>query len=360
MPRHRHVVTIGLPLAAWPALDRAAWERANREGDLLSGQGPAAGWRASTRRTAGRAYGNWLRFLGDGGRLDPAAPIASRLTEATLRDYIAALRARASPVTVLTQVRHLSCAVAVMEPGADRSLLNLAIGRLTPLAKPVREKASRLVSPVTLLRLGQKLMAEWQARAAHDPRLKAMDYRDGLMIAFLALCPLRVANLAAMRIGKHLNYAAGRPRVVFEASEMKGKQALEFDFPAELEPALSFYLEHVHPVLCDGAQLGAPLWPSLHKGKRQMTAHGIYTRITHITAVHLGRPVTPHMFRDAAATFIAEMTPERAMMAAAVLQHRQLETTMRFYIHGQQHLAARNYHAAIDDLVARAACEKPD
>ena len=71
MPRHRHPVTVGLPLAAWPGLDRAAWERANRDGDLLSEQGPAAGWRASTRRTARMAYGNWLRFLRDGGRLDP-------------------------------------------------------------------------------------------------------------------------------------------------------------------------------------------------------------------------------------------------------------------------------------------------
>jgi integrase len=88
-----------------------------------------------------------------------------------------------------------------------------------------------------------------------------------------------------------------------------------------------------------------------------MSAHGIYTRMTHITVAHFGHPVTPHMFRDAAATFIAEMTPEHAIMAAAVLQHRQLETTMRNYIHGQQHLAARKYHAAIDDLVARAAGE---
>jgi hypothetical protein len=54
------------------------------------------------------------------------------------------------------------------------------------------------------------------------------------------------------------------------------------------------------------------------------------------------------------------MTPERAMMAAAVLQHRQLEPTMRSYIHGQQHLAAHTYHAAIDDLIARAAGERID
>jgi hypothetical protein len=46
-------------------------------------------------------------------------------------------------------------------------------------------------------------MAAWQARPAHDPRLNAMDYRDGLMMALLALCPLRLENLAAIVIGQH-------------------------------------------------------------------------------------------------------------------------------------------------------------
>jgi hypothetical protein len=66
------------------------------------------------------------------------------------------------------------------------------VTRLTPTAVPARKKSSRLVSPVLLLELGQKLMAAWQDRRGHDPRLNAMDYRDGLMIAFLALCPVRL------------------------------------------------------------------------------------------------------------------------------------------------------------------------
>ena len=36
------------------------------------------------------------------------------------------------------------------------------------------------------------------------------------------------------------------------------------------------------------------------------------------------------------------MTPEHAMMAATVLQHTSLQTTLKHYVHGQQHLAARN------------------
>lgn len=337
-----------------------AWEVANRDGDLLTGRGPAAHWRPKTRLTARKAYGNWLRFLRDTHRLGSADSIGSRLTEENLRNYIAALRARARPNTVLTQLRYLSSAIAVLYPAADRTLLKLALSRLTPGARPVRDKKAKLVSPLTLLDLGQTLMAEWQYRPAHDPRLNAMDYRDGLMIGFLSLCPLRLENLAAIVIGEHLTFDSGTPRLAFTAEEMKGKRLLEFDIPSLLQDRLALYLSDIHPMLYRGVQSGAPLWPSLHTGKPQMSEHGIYTRITQVTEKHLGHPVNPHMFRDAAATFITELAPEHAMMAARVLQHADLDVTMRHYVHGQQHLAALKYHEAIDEMIARVAAEPID
>ena len=357
MARYRHPFTVGLPLEEWPKVDYEAWETANRGGDLLAGRGPATRWKPKTRLTARKAYGNWLRFLRDNGRLESAPLIGLRLNEENLRDYIATLRARASPNTVLTQLGHLSAAIAVMDPTADRSLLKLALSRLTRGARPVRDKKSRLISPLVLLGLGQKLMADWQSRPAHDPRLNAMDYRDGLMIAFLALCPLRLENLAAIRIRQHLTFDSGRPRLAFAADEMKGKRPLEFDVPAVLHEELALYLGDIHTMLYRGLQLSAPLWPSLHTGKSQMSEHGIYTRITQVTEKHLGQPVSPHMFRDAAATFITELAPEHAMMAARVLQHASLDVTMRHYVHGQQHLAALKYHSAIDEIITRVAAE---
>ncbi len=85
-----------------------------------------------------------------------------------------------------------------------------------------------------------------------------------------------------------------------------------------------------------------------------MKPSSIYHRIKHITEAQLGRPITPHMFRDAAATFISEMAPERALMAASVLQHRSFRTTKKHYIHGQQHKACYHYQAAIEDLLHKA------
>ena len=352
MARHRHPFTVGLPFEDWPDLDRQSWTVAFQDDDLLSGRGAAASWRAATRTTARKAYGRWLRFLSENDRLGHPRSVGDRLSEDNLRAFIAHLRAALSPNTVLTALRYLSSSIAVMDPAADRSLLKLALSRLSVVAQPVRNKSERLMSPVILFQLGTRLMADWQTRSGHDPRLNAMDYRDGLMIAFLALCPIRLKNLAAITIGKQLTFDAGRPRLSFAADEMKGHRPLEFDVPIALREAFAIYIRDIHPQLyAGGVGKDAPLWPSLARKKPRMTEQGIYTRITQVTEKHLGQPVSPHLFRDAAATFITELTPEQAALAGAVLQHRNLATTVKHYIHGQQHSAARAYHLAIDAII---------
>jgi integrase len=355
MARYRAPLTVGVPFEHWPILHRQAWLAATRDGDILSGRGPAAHWKPKTRRSILKAVGNYLRFECERGRVIEEQTVAQLLTEDSLRAYIAALRWRLAPQSVVTQLGHLSLAIGVMTPDADRTLIKLAIARLTPNVTPKRKKTERLVRPTVLLRLGHKLMADCQVRRAHDPRLNAMDYRDGLMIAFLALCPVRLENLAQMQIGLHLRFEGDVVRVAFD--ETKGGRPLEFDWPTELRSALNFYLSHVHPMLHNLPQHGAPLWPSLHKHKRQMGASGIYTRITRVTEEHLGIPVHPHLFRDAAATFITDIAPERAQLSAGVLQHTNLQMTKDHYIRGQQHQMLHGYHDAIDTLIAEVTAE---
>ena len=112
-------------------------------------------------------------------------------------------------------------------------------------------------------------------------------------------------------------------RVVFAGHETKGGRPLEFDWPRNCAERSNSISAAMHPMLYDRCpNSDAPLWPSLQRRKRQMGECGIYMRITKVTMKHLGRHINPHMFRDAAATFIAEMTPDRALLAAGVLQHR--------------------------------------
>jgi hypothetical protein len=54
---------IELPLSAWPATDRAAWQDLFRAGDILDGQGAAVHWAEATRRTNAKHYARWLGWL---------------------------------------------------------------------------------------------------------------------------------------------------------------------------------------------------------------------------------------------------------------------------------------------------------
>lgn len=145
MARHKHQFTVGLPLRAWPDIDYRAWDQANRVGDIFDGCGTAASWTANTRTSGRKAYGCWLRYLMERDRLDHVTAIGDRLTFQNVRDYIGHLRRNLSPNTVLTRLRHLTMVIAAMDPAADRALLNYAIGRLTPLAGPARDKRPKLV-----------------------------------------------------------------------------------------------------------------------------------------------------------------------------------------------------------------------
>ena len=69
MARYRPPMTVYLPFEDWPALHQEAWRQANREGDILTGRGPAAHWKPKSRHSIQKAYGNYWRFLRDQGRL---------------------------------------------------------------------------------------------------------------------------------------------------------------------------------------------------------------------------------------------------------------------------------------------------
>lgn len=352
MARYRHPTTVGLAAADWPAPIRTRWLVAIAEGDHLLDGGHASHWSPKTRRTAERALGQFVRFAIETGWIRDGDLVPDCMGEAALRAYLKCLQSRVGLVTMQTLLRQLSSAMRALYPEFDRTLLKSLLARLNFRTPPPQKEVQLLPSPGALVELGMALMDHWRDRNAHDLRINAADYRNGLMIALLALCPIRLANLAQMRIGKHVD-VAGRPvRVSFDASETKAKRPISFDWPAELDGRLRYYLEEVRPILVSNERVLDAMWPSLFN--RPMNESGIYTAITKATKTRLGYPVTPHMFRDAAATYVSEMRPERAHLAAGVLQHKSFETTRAHYVRGQQHNAAKRYHDTVDAIIRQA------
>src|SRR5262252_3661810 len=140
MARYRAPLTVGLPFEQWPSSHQRACLEATRDGDILTGRGAAAHWKPKTRKSILKAVGNFLRFQRNRGQLLEGQAVEQLLTEGSLRDYIPVLRRRLAPQSVVTQLGHLSLAVSAMAPAADRTLIKLAVARLTPAAVPTRKK----------------------------------------------------------------------------------------------------------------------------------------------------------------------------------------------------------------------------
>lgn len=355
-----------LPLAQWPAQDQQAWDAANHRPDFLEPGGHAARWRPSSQRNAVGAYGRWLAWLLDQGvAVADEAPMA-RITPERFRDYVAFLRERRAPCTVVGYLSWFCMLCKAMFPKGDWRWLRRVHANLQREAKPTRDKQSRLVPTQELLQLGHELMDQAgavlddAAVATTPPRLRvaaARDFRDGLMIAVLALRPLRVANVLGIAIGRHLRQRGNRVTLNFEATETKTQRPIETPWPAELIPNLDRYLEQVRPILMaanvpvDPARpprpAGAILW--VGQGGTAFTPGGLTKALQRHTTRRFGRYVNAHLFRDCVATTVANEDPDHVHIAQHMLHHTKLGTTERSYILTDSRLALGRHH----DLMAK-------
>ena len=177
------------------------------------------------------------------------------MTRPRLRAFATSLEAEVAPFTVAGRIEQVGNAMRALEPGRDWRWIQRAASRLRSEAVPVRDKRSRLRSPEELVACGVARMARADDPASGSPKVRAACYRDGLLIALLALRPMRAKNLVFIGSGGQLRWRGGAWWVLFPASETKTKAApLEFPFPCDLAPNLRRYLEVHRAVLLGGGR----------------------------------------------------------------------------------------------------------
>ena len=121
---------------------------------------------------------------------------------------------------------------------------------------------------------------------------QARQVRNGLMVAMLAMHPIRLKNFAALEIGRSLVETKGSWWIVLSASETKEDRPDERRIDDLLQPALDRYLEKYRPVLAGADQSTAALWLSSNDGN-PMTYDGVARAITETTRIHRRRPRKP-------------------------------------------------------------------
>jgi integrase len=325
-----------LPLAEWPTPDRLAWAEALRPVDAFDVvQRPATRWRTATREVVQNGYGRFLTWLAGQDLLDPNAAPRNRVTRDRVRAYHADLARTDADYTVVARIAQLGDALRAMAPEEDWGWVRRGSERLRAKAVPVRDKRSRMRPAHEVLQLGRDLME----KADRDPYLpavmRAKIYRDGLIIAFLILRPLREANLGDIDLDLHLLEVGTGWDVTFGDDETKQKRGMEMSWPEQLADQLACYLEVHRPVLLACTRKSLPptrrLWISGHG--TAMTYGAIALQVKARTKAAFGVEINPHLFRDIVATYIATHTPEQADDIALVLAHSTQKTSERHYNH---------------------------
>jgi integrase len=353
-----------MPEHQWPEADRLAWERARRRGSLLEDGGLAANWRATTQATAAKGYGRWLTFLISRNLLDPDAAPAERVTRERVEAYVADLVSQGNASgTVHIRILQLCRMLDVISLGNRPAWLNRILAKTRAVVLPTRDDRARLLPASVLLDLARSLITRAETSDL-PPRLRAVTYRDGLLIMILLASALRVGNLAALRLGHSFVRRDEEWWILFEGHETKNHRRIEMPLPAQLTPMIEHYLAVWRPVLfahpgmhnADAASNPGFLWLGRYGGK--FGPKKIAKRFGEVTLREFGHAMNPHLLRKLVATELAIQDPAHVGIAQPMLTHSTYETTQKAYNLAQSIDAARRVQATMASL--RQSATKPE
>lgn len=333
-----------LPVTEWPRVDQEAWRDACRPACRLQRGGTASHLADVSRNDFENRYGAFLGFLDRQKRLDlNAAKAAAHVTARNVEDYVAELQTRVRSVTVWNCVHKLQRVAELMTtPSAFRWLAEI-VNDLA-LVKVPKSKYDRLVMTERLLDAGLTLIAEAETFAKSD-LARATGVRNGLMIALLALCPIRIKNFAALELGRTFLDINGAWWIALPSGSTKTGKTDERRVPGLLNSAIESYINKHRQILIRPHRPTNALWLASADG-RPLTNMGML--ITKITRQTIGIAVSPHLFRTAAASTAAVYGGNNLHLASALLQHTHPRVTEDHYNRASSMSAVTQYAAITD------------
>jgi integrase len=361
-----------LPVGAFPpsfAADLAAWLARLAGADPLA-ELPFPPLRPATLRARRLHALTLASALVHRGR-DPATVtgLADLVEPAALREALRFVLARGGgePTPYLHQLATTALTIArhwVGVPQAQEQVLRALARRCDPGAPPGLTAKNRaalrrleddpgLVEKLLALpeHLARGLERKGAAAAVDLTRAEALRLQTALAIAILLAAPIRVANLAGLRLDRHLLRQGGggqaeapRARLVLPASEVKNNRDLEHPLPPWVVALLDLYLARGRPVLAPHP--GPRLFPGAAKGEGK-TAQALRQRVKGATERELGLKLTPHQFRHACGLVYLMANPGGHEVVRHLLGHRSIATTIRHYAGMETAAALRHYDAVV-------------
>jgi integrase len=331
-------VRIVLESVEWPEEARGRWLSA------FDGSGQAAAsWEPVTRYTCARVFS---RVLAAGRAEDALLECEPWITRQAIRAFITECEKRGvSARTIEGYVHNTLQVLTIVAEDAYRA------GKLDWLIKTrgdIRTVASRtpkarhklFVTAPQLLEAAYREIDGALRLPTGEKRFVSL--RDGTILAFGCYVPERRRAIAATRID-WINVR--QRRIEFPAEVRKNKERMAWSVPPSLLDLLSLWLSESEAYRTDPT---GNIWITM--GGKPCCDATVYKAIVEVTQRQLGYRCPPHMLRHAAATALAECSPEDATLARSLLDHNS-EAITREYTQLARRLAASQRLNAITKKV---------
>jgi len=203
-----------------------------------------------------------------------------------------------------------------------------------------------------VVRLPQKLMADARMNAKTKPHRAAVNAQLAIAIVILIRAPVRMQNLASIRIGINLIRPGGPNTpymLVFPDYDVKNGVPLEFAFDETTTVLIDEYIFQHRPHLMRGFNHD---WLFSGGGREHKATKTLSEQASLRLWKELGLEITPHQFRHAAAYIMLKADPGNYELVRRVLGHRSITTTRNFYI-GLETLEATRLFGEIVTELAR-------
>jgi integrase len=269
-------------------------------------------------------YGLFLDFLARSGRLNAVSDAARLIIPDNVSAYLAEIKDRVSSVSVHGAIAKLRRMGEILDPTWNSDWLREIEQDLAWEMRPA-PKQHRVVDSDRLWQLGMDLMREAEEGRHLPPVRRCLTFRNGLMVALLASCPIRLKNLAALEIGTTLRRVGDTWVIALPGTDTKAGRPDERPVSMILSHKIRDYMEHYRR---PSGQTNS-LW--IGRLGELLTYSTAERAITETVRKGLGIAISPHLFRSCAASTVYRHASGKPGMAAAVLQHTDPRVTEKHY-----------------------------
>jgi integrase len=170
-------------------------------------------------------------------------------------------------------------------------------------------------------------LAHWAERSTSVRG--AIAFELAVAVAILQSAPLRIANLAGLRLDRHL-VRPGVPRSLWlidiPAHEVKNDQALVYELPRRTTALVDRFIRRFR------LSVAAPGNPYLFPvGSGRKSPPKLSQQIRRVLADWVGIDMTPHQFRHHAGRVLQRHSPGAFSAITQLLGHKDVRTAIRYY-----------------------------